>query len=183
MDPSRLRDRPSQADIPADIKDQAETRLRSFQHLCETTQSTVSTIIERVNSYEVQQAFEGIKFFNQASSDFTAAKNKLHTAYHQLDSWMNVTCRDRSWGHQLLDLFDHPKSAYKSTSEAMAKIWNTVFQDLARRCICRMSLDELRDFHARLQAELRRRRVQHVSEDQTLADMLRTMDIGAAGHK
>ncbi|OIW28382.1 hypothetical protein CONLIGDRAFT_703333, partial [Coniochaeta ligniaria NRRL 30616] len=179
MAPSRVRDEATQADIPTDVKNQLDARLLCFKESCDSLESASHALIETVTSYQVVDTLEGLQFFNRALRDFLGPQNELKAKYQQLVSWVNVTGRDRSWGHQLLALFEPVKTTYKAWSAAVVRRWNVIFRDLTQKCFRLMSDEELEHLHARLEVEMERAQDQQPPEGQVLAGVLYAMDINA----
>ncbi len=179
MASSRVRNVPSQADIPTDIIAQATAHLDNIAKSWDLLKSVTLTMVEIVNSYQVLNAIDGLSLYNQLCSDFSAAKNGLDTTYQQFESWISVTSEDRGWGHQLLALFEPFMASNKSRLEVVMESWVQISKALAEIFVRRMSEDELRNLFARMEALLEQRRAQQAPEIQMLADMLDALDIDA----
>lgn len=145
MAPFRVRTEASQADIPTDIRRQAEAHLRIFQETCDRMKSLTSELVERTKSYQVEDGVHGSRFYFDAIIEFSGHDYEFDLIYRELETWIKVTSKDQSWAPLLRALFDEQfKVIYKGTMEEITKTFGSATLDLAQKCFEVMSADELR---------------------------------------
>lgn len=177
MVPFRVRTEASQADIPTDIRRQAEAKLRSFQETCDRVKSLTSEFVERIKGYHVEDGVQGSRFYFDAVIEFSGHDFEFYMIYKELETWIKVTGKNQSWAPLLRALFDEQfKVIYKGTMEEIIKTFGSATLDLARKCLKFMSADELRRRFEELKA-LKLRKWERAPKGRIFMDKLYAMEI------